>query len=104
GRVISEAHAVHIPDVAADAEYTFHDFVRITGACSMLGVPLLREGRPIGLISLYRTETRGFTPRQIELMETFADHAVIAIENARLFEAEQARTNQLPPSSTPLTP
>ena len=55
GRVIGEAHAVHIPDVAADAEYTFHDFVGITGARSMLGVPLLREGRPIGLISLYRT-------------------------------------------------
>jgi len=95
GRTIAQGHAVHIPDVEADAEYTFRDFTRITGARSMLGVPLLRDGRPVGLLSLYRTRMAPFTPRQIDLMATFADQAVIAIENTRLFAEVQARTRQL---------
>jgi signal transduction histidine kinase len=95
GRTIAEGHAVHIADVEADAEYTFRDFTRITGARSMLGVPLLRDGRPVGLLSLYRTRMAPFTPRQIDLMATFADQAVIAIENTRLFAEVQARTRQL---------
>jgi two-component system, NtrC family, sensor kinase len=56
GRTIAEGKPVHIPDVEADAEYTFNDFTRITGARSMLGVPLLRDGRPVGLLSLYARE------------------------------------------------
>jgi signal transduction histidine kinase/putative methionine-R-sulfoxide reductase with GAF domain len=95
GRTITQGRPEHIPDVATDADYTFHDFTRITGARSMLGVPLLRDGRPVGLLSLYRTRVAPFTPRQIELMATFADQAVIAIENARLFEEVQARTHEL---------
>jgi signal transduction histidine kinase/putative methionine-R-sulfoxide reductase with GAF domain len=95
GRTMAEGRPVHIPDVAADAEYSFHDFTRVTGARSMLGLPLLRDGRPVGLLSLYRTRVAPFTPRQVELMATFADQAVIAIENTRLFEEVQERTREL---------
>jgi signal transduction histidine kinase len=95
GRTIAAGKPVHIPDVEADAEYTFRDFTRITGARSMLGVPLLRDGRPVGLLSLYRTRVAPFTLRQIELLETFADQAVIAIDNTRLLEEVQARTGEL---------
>jgi GAF domain-containing protein/HAMP domain-containing protein len=95
GRTIAAMKAVHIPDVTLDAEYTSHDFATITGARTMLGLPLMRGGSPVGLLSLYRTKACPFTQRQIELMETFADQAVIAIENARLFEAEQTRTKEL---------
>src|SRR5215510_11283210 len=95
GRTIAQGQAVHIPDVEADAQYTFHDFTRITGARSMLGVPILRDGRPVGLLSLYRTRVAPFTPRQVELMASFADQAVIALENTRLFAEVQARTREL---------
>jgi GAF domain-containing protein len=93
GRTIAEGRPVHIPDAAADHEYTNRDFTRITGARSMLGVPLMRDGRSVGLLSLYRTRVSPFTERQIELMATFA--SVIAIENTRLFEEVQARTREL---------
>jgi signal transduction histidine kinase len=95
GRTIAEGRPVHIPDVESDTEYSFRDFTRITGARSMLGMPLLRDGRPVGLLSLYRTRVAPFTPRQVELMATFADQAVIAIENTRLFEEVQERTREL---------
>jgi signal transduction histidine kinase/putative methionine-R-sulfoxide reductase with GAF domain len=95
GRTITEGRPVHIPDVEADAEYSFRDFTHITGARSMLGVPLLRDGRPVGLLSLYRTRVAPFASRQVELMATFADQAVIAIENTRLFEEVQERTREL---------
>ncbi len=95
GRTALEGRTVHIPDVLADPEYTFFEAQSLGGWRATLAVPLLREGKPIGAFSLNRSEPRPFTDKQIELVTTFADQAVIAIENVRLFEEVQARTREL---------
>ena len=95
GRVALEGRAIHIPDVLADSEYTLTDYQRVFGYRTALGVPLLREGETIGTFTLTRDEVNPFTEKQIELATTFADQAVIAIENVRLFDEVQARTREL---------
>ncbi|MFZ0400624.1 MAG: GAF domain-containing protein, partial [Pseudolabrys sp.] len=95
GRTILHRRTIHVPDVLADAEYTMGETAQKADLRTALGVPLLREGNPIGVILVGRHAIQPFTDKQIELVETFADQAVIAIENVRLFDEVQTRTNDL---------
>jgi two-component system, NtrC family, sensor kinase len=95
GRALLEGRVVHIADVKADPEYTLVEAQRLGDFRTIIGVPMLREGAPIGVLTLTRSEVRPFTDKQIELVSTFADQAAIAIENVRLFESVEARTREL---------
>src|SRR5262245_63013951 len=97
GRAVLDRRTIHIPDLQAEIdEYPEgSDRAQHLGVRTVLNVPLIRGGRAIGVIGIRRTEVRLFSDKQIVLLETFADQAVIAIENMRLFEEGQARTNEL---------
>src|SRR5215211_561157 len=95
GRTALTGKIVQIPDVLADPDFRAHGYQRIGNFRAMLGVPLMRDGRVEGVFSLARPEPGPFTERQAELVQTFADQAVIAIENARLFDEVKARTRDL---------
>jgi two-component system NtrC family sensor kinase len=95
GRALLEGRVVHIADVKSDPEYTLVEGQRLGDYRTILSVPMLREGLPIGVLTLLRSEIRPFTDKQIELVTTFADQAAIAIENVRLFESVEARTREL---------
>ena len=95
GRVVSEARPVHIADIASDPEYKLTQLITIGKIRTMLGVPLMREGAVIGTFSLARQRVEPFTDRQIELVRSFADQAVIAIENTRLLTELRQRTQEV---------
>ena len=95
GRALLEGRLIHIPDVKADPEYTWAQAQILGDFSTILAAPMLREGVPIGVLILMRSDVRAFTDKQIELVTTFADQAAIAIENVRLFESVEARTREL---------
>jgi signal transduction histidine kinase len=95
GRTLLERKTVHVPDVHADPEFAPSAARRSSNVRTMLGVPLLRDGAPIGVFVLTRHMVRPFSKKQIELATTFADQALIAIENVRLFDEVQERTKEL---------
>ena len=100
GRAILERRIIHIHDVRDDPEYTATPIQRTTlGYRTVLAVPLLRDAKPIGALVMWRRDVRPFSQKQIDLMTTFADQAVIAIENVRLFKELEARNRDLTDSA-----
>jgi signal transduction histidine kinase len=99
GRVVLQGKTVHVVDTQSDPEYTLTHTTEFADVRTVLGVPLLREGVPIGVLILTRQTVRPFTDKQIELVQTFADQAVIAIENVRLFDEIQDKSRQLAEAS-----
>jgi GAF domain-containing protein len=99
GRALLEGRVIHIADVLADPDYAWAEAQKLGGYRTVLGVPMLREGIPSGVLTLTRSEVRPFTDKQIELVSTFADQAAIAIENVRLFDEIQDKSRQLEKAS-----
>jgi GAF domain-containing protein len=99
GRALLEGRVIHIADATSDPEYTLTDVQRLGGYRTVLSVPMFREGVPIGVLAVLRTDVRPFTDKQIELVTTLADQASIAIENVRLFDEIQDKSRQLEEAS-----
>jgi GAF domain-containing protein len=99
GRALLEGRVVHIHDVKADPEYRWVEAQKLGDYRTLLSVPMLREGTPIGLLVLMRSEVRPFSNKQIELVMTFADQAAIAIKNVQLFDEIQEKSRQLEEAS-----
>jgi len=99
GRTVMAGETVQITDVTADPDYRNTDMIKAGNVRTLLGVPMLREGAPTGVLVLMRSEVKPFTEKQIELAQTFADQAVIAIENVRLFEEIQDKSRQVEEAS-----
>src|SRR5262249_24039030 len=98
GRTLIEGRTVHVPDILADPRYKQSEAANVAnviGVRAGLGVPLMREGNLVGVLTVVRNGPRAFTQKHVELAETFADQAVSAIENVRLFDEGQARTREL---------
>jgi class 3 adenylate cyclase len=101
GRTILEGAPVKIDDALADPEYKFVEAQQSAGFRSILGMPLLREGFPIGVIAVWRRAVRPFSEREVRILTTFADQAVVAVENVRLVRALQRQTEELSRYVTP---
>ena len=99
GRAVTECKPIQVTDVEADPEYTLKEGQKLAGFRTVVGIPLLREGVPIGVIMLTRNTVRPFSDKQIELATTLADQAAIAIENVRLFDEIQDKSRQLEEAS-----
>ena len=94
GRAVMECRTIHVPDVLADPEYKRPQLQNFVAVRAMLGVPLVRDGVPVGVFTLQRRDPQPYSQQQIDLVTTFADQALIAIENVRLFEELKARTSE----------
>jgi PAS domain S-box-containing protein len=95
GRSIINAAIVHIPDIDADPDFALGAIARVVTFRSIVAVPMIRDGRPIGVIGVGRAQTGRFSDRQVDLLKTFADQAVIAIQNVRLFQQLEGRNREL---------